>query len=295
MAANDQIRKAVGSKLRRGGKLRKPPRIQPPDSVEREYIRELKKMVEFANEIISRRITPNLERLLKQSEKDRPEGFRTDAWPEDLSGAFQDAEDEFYRRYTDAEIRRIARKYGMSVEAFNRRMIERGLKRVVGVDVFASEPWLDAEMSAFVRKNMNLITSVPDRLFTELETGIFDRFTAGTRFEDLGKFIEERVGVASSNATRIARDQVGKLNGQLTGLRQTNLGVKEYIWETSKDERVRESHQEKQGKKFSWNDPPSDTGHPGEDINCRCWASPVFESVVEGSAEFKSGVDREEE
>lgn len=295
MAASDQVRKTVSAKLSRGKKLKKPPRIQPPDPVEREYIRELSQMVSFLKEVIDRRVTPRLERFLKEASKDRPEGFRSDAWPEDLAGAFQDAEDEFYRRYTDEEIRRLARKYGVAVETFNRRQLEKGLKRVLGIDVFASEPWLAEQIAAFSVKNVSLINSVPEKLFTELESGIFDRFSAGTRFESLAEYISQRFQVAENSATRIARDQVGKLNGQLTGLRQTNLGVTEYIWETSKDERVRDSHREKQGKTFRWNDPPSDTGHPGEDINCRCWASPVFSSVVEGSSEFESGVGREED
>jgi len=275
MAASDQVRKTVSAKLARGKKLRKPPRIQPPDPVEREYIRELSQMVSFLKEVIDRRVTPRLERFLREAAKDRPEGFRSDAWPEDLAGAFQDAEDEFYRRYTDDEIRRLARKYGVAVETFNRRQLEKGLKRVLGIDVFASEPWLAEQIAAFSVKNVSLIQSVPEKLFTELESGIFDRFSAGTRFESLAEYISQRFQVAENSATRIARDQVGKLNGQLTGLRQTNLGVTEYTWETLKGERLRDSHREKQGKTFKWNDPPSDTGHPGEDINCFPEGTPV--------------------
>jgi len=275
MAASDQIRKAVAAKLSRGKKLKKPPKIQLPDSVEREYIRELRKMVAFLQEVVQKNVTAKLERILKSSERDRPEGFRSDAWDDDLAGAFQDAEDEFYRRYTDEEIRRLARKYGIAVEEFNRKQLEKGLKRVVGIDVFASEPWLESQIRAFATKNVSLINSVPEKIFTELESGIFDRFSAGTRFESLAEYISQRFQVAESSAARIARDQVGKLNGQLTGLRQANLGVKEYVWETSKDERVRDSHAAKQGQTFKWNDPPADTGHPGEDINCFPEGTPV--------------------
>ncbi|MCW8915521.1 MAG: phage minor head protein [Magnetovibrio sp.] len=44
-----------------------------------------------------------------------------------------------------------------------------------------------------------------------------------------------------------------------------------YIWHTQGDGKVRESHAERDGKKFSWDNPP-EGGHPGEDYNCRCWA-----------------------
>jgi SPP1 gp7 family putative phage head morphogenesis protein len=53
--------------------------------------------------------------------------------------------------------------------------------------------------------------------------------------------------------------------------------VEEYVWSTSRDERVRPSHSAKDGKRFKWNDPPSDTGHPGNEIQCRCVAIPVLD------------------
>ena len=44
-----------------------------------------------------------------------------------------------------------------------------------------------------------------------------------------------------------------------------------YIWHTQGDGKVRESHAERDGKVFSWDNPP-EGGHPGEGYNCRCWA-----------------------
>jgi len=36
---------------------------------------------------------------------------------------------------------------------------------------------------------------------------------------------------------------------------------------------VRPEHEANDGKIFVWNDPPP-TGHPGDEIGCRCWAEP---------------------
>ena len=54
-----------------------------------------------------------------------------------------------------------------------------------------------------------------------------------------------------------------------------------YIWRTSGDTKVRASHAANNGKIFAWVNPP-ETGHPGEDYNCRCSAEPY----VQGNAEF---------
>lgn len=54
-----------------------------------------------------------------------------------------------------------------------------------------------------------------------------------------------------------------------------------YIWRTRGDGKVRSTHAVNNGKIFSWDVPP-ETGHPGEDYNCRCTAEPY----VRGESEF---------
>lgn len=46
---------------------------------------------------------------------------------------------------------------------------------------------------------------------------------------------------------------------------------KYYVWYTRGDEKVRDTHAERQGMVFSWDNPP-EGGHPGEDYGCRCLA-----------------------
>ena len=80
----------------------------------------------------------------------------------------------------------------------------------------------------------------------------------------------------------LARDQIAKLNGDITQQQQQDAGVVEYVWSTSGDSRVRPSHAALNHKRFRWDDPPvvdEKTGrrcHPGKDYQCRCCALPVF-------------------
>jgi len=50
-----------------------------------------------------------------------------------------------------------------------------------------------------------------------------------------------------------------------------------YIWRTVGDSKVRSAHAERNGKTYSWDDPP-EGGHPGEAPNCRCRAEDVKNS-----------------
>lgn len=54
-----------------------------------------------------------------------------------------------------------------------------------------------------------------------------------------------------------------------------------YVWRTRHDGKVRPAHARNDGHVFYWSDPP-ETGHPGEDYNCRCEAV----AYVEGQTEF---------
>ena len=74
----------------------------------------------------------------------------------------------------------------------------------------------------------------------------------------------------------ISRDQTAKAIGHMTALRHEQLGVREYIWRTRLDERVRPSHALLNGSRQRWDNPPPATGHPGYDIQCRCMAVPVI-------------------
>jgi len=112
-------------------------------------------------------------------------------------------------------------------------------------------------------------------LLQEVSEVIERAHAEGVRVEVLAHDLRERFEVSNSRAELIARDQTLKLNGQINRHRQLSVGVEEYIWDTSGDERVRESHAVLDGRKFSWHAPPS-VGHPGQDFQCRCGAIPVI-------------------
>ena len=95
----------------------------------------------------------------------------------------------------------------------------------------------------------------------------------------MARFIEERFDVMQTQAELIARDQVGKMYSAFTQARHQELGVEEYIWQTSGDERVRDSHRAVDGKRFRYDDPPIVDGEPatpGSPINCRCVPIPLL-------------------
>jgi SPP1 gp7 family putative phage head morphogenesis protein len=188
-----------------------------------------------------------------------------------------------------AEIHEI----GARVAAANGREI----KRVIGIDARQIQG-VSNLLDGFRRQNVDLITNMTRETLDQIDETVEAAWTAGERVETLRDKLKERFDVSESRADLIARDQVLKLNSQITKTRQTAAGITEYIWSTSGDERVRgnpnglypdsdRDHYALDGKRFRWDAPPvinpktGETAHPGEDFQCRCVATPVLDFLDE--------------
>lgn len=153
--------------------------------------------------------------------------------------------------------------------------------RVAGVRTADVVPGGPALQQRWIRQNTDLIKAEAD-LRRRVERVISDPLNEGRSVADIAKLLEEQAGYAKSRAELTARDQTLKLYGQIQEERQTRAGIKQYIWTTSLDERVREDHANLDGALIDWDDPPIvDTrtgrrGHPGSDFQCRCTAVPVL-------------------
>lgn len=133
---------------------------------------------------------------------------------------------------------------------------------------------ISAEMARRRQENIDLVVNAGRSYAGAVQEIVNDPANFGLRVEEIRAKLQERADVSESRAELIARDQTLKLNGALTEIRQTSAGIDEYIWSTSLDERVRDSHAALEGQRFSWSSPP-EVGHPGQDYQCRCLAIPV--------------------
>ena len=154
------------------------------------------------------------------------------------------------------------------------------IRSAIGVNIsgmLTSNNDISIAFKKSVSENIDLITSIPKKYFEKLDKIVTENYTKGMRYETLIDKIKDVGNVTESRAKLIARDQTSKMASNFNEVRQQSLGIEKYIWQTSGDERVRPEHAEHDGKTFRWDEAPEDTGHPGEDIQCRCVAIPIFE------------------
>lgn len=169
---------------------------------------------------------------------------------------------------------------GRYAEAVNKREWKRVIREAYGVDILRGEPRLPELLSAWENENLALIKSLPAQAVERLRSRMTTGLTFGTSLRDLRNMVIEQTGASEKRAHLIARDQIGKLNGQLAQYRQSNAGVTSYIWRSMQDERVRTTHRQFDGRTYSWKK-GSPEGHPGQPIFCRCVADPIFPDLDE--------------
>jgi SPP1 gp7 family putative phage head morphogenesis protein len=166
---------------------------------------------------------------------------------------------------------------GTQVDLFGTDQLRRALD--VPRVAIAADP---GALAVWVADNVGLISTIDQRYFADVEDVITKGYRAGTSTKTITAELSDRYGVSQSRAKFIARDQVAKLNGKLTETKQTKLGIREYTWSTSHDERVRPDHRALDRRVFQWTDPPvvnrktGQRANPGGDYQCRCVAIPVL-------------------
>lgn len=171
-------------------------------------------------------------------------------------------------------------KLGDFLEGLGERVIGKAKKyvdRVVRVPVQLKGK--EQLLQEFRSRNIALIKGLGQEQVDKLDALLANAHQFAVRNEELAPQVQHVLDVGESRAQLIARDQILKMNSNAQQLAQTEAGIEGYVWSTSEDERVRESHQALDGTTHSWDDPPSPDGepvHPGEAINCRCVPVPVI-------------------
>jgi SPP1 gp7 family putative phage head morphogenesis protein len=182
------------------------------------------------------------------------------------------------------ELHAAAEQFGKRTSDFQKAQIDRQVRQAVGVPFSALESPTRDRIPGFVQDNVSLIKSIGDRYFDSLRAEVSQAFESGEHPETFAQRLADRDGVALSDARRIARDQIGKLNAQVNQDRQEAMGVTGYTWRGAMDNRERDEHRDREGKHYDWDDPP-EGGHPGEPVMCRCVAEPDFNQVKEAVSE----------
>lgn len=142
-----------------------------------------------------------------------------------------------------------------------------------------------------IRSNAELIRStssvVAEEMAARAQRFYLEGKRAGAITSQLRALAPE---LAKSRVELIARTEVSKTSTALTQARSEEIGLDWYVWRSSEDSRVRQSHRfmdDKGGILIRWSDPPAPEAlvgekstlgryHAGACPNCRCYPEPLL-------------------
>lgn len=137
-----------------------------------------------------------------------------------------------------------------------------------------------ARMQPLIDEQVKLIKSLPIEAASKAQYISITAYAEGKRPESIIKDLLELGQMTENRARLIARTEVAKAASTLTQARSELVGATHYIWRTSKDSDVRDSHKVMNGKVIAWAEPPEvDPGqfyHAGQFPNCRCFPIPIL-------------------
>ena len=194
---------------------------------------------------------------------------------------------KFYASYKVAQVIKALTAQASRVNVFNNRAVANSLRLPAPTTTLTQPKIITNELSMWVAENSRLIKTIPERLLDRVEAVVYDAIRSGESPASLSNNLQKVFNITKNRANIIARDQIAKLQGNLTRARNLALGITQYQWLTSRDERVRHSHEVLESKICSWNNEDiykkseqdrswkkrtsiaGVTKHPGQDILCR--------------------------
>lgn len=143
-------------------------------------------------------------------------------------------------------------------------------------------------VTMLIERNARIIRSQPFNLAEQLTRYIQAETLKGKRHDQIAQELLSKFPyMSASKAALIARTEASKSHTALIQARADRLGIAWYVWRTSQDARVRNSHAHMEGVLCRFDTPPSpellanekNVGayNAGEIYNCRCYPEPLID------------------
>lgn len=255
------------------------------NNIEKSYYVDMLKMLRQIKRDIDAEIVPVIRR---NSSTTLDSVTAMDGWADDVKAAIDRVREKWTGKLAQLAMNKIASRYVKAAMGLHTRKMQRSF----GVNLYGTSDRINQYLSAAADQNATLIKSIPAQYLDQVSNIVQGNMRQGMRPGYIVSALVEQFGVRERHAKFIARDQTGKINGELDKLRQQDAGFEYFQWVTSHDERVRHRHREIADKVtaygkgvYRWDNLPlSSDGtpiQPGSDFDCRCISRPVSREEVE--------------
>lgn len=288
----DDQKQALRAKFRGHQKLKSKYIPLYPDSSER----EMRRISNAYMKIVSEELKAILPEIMDAYDREiRHDAHEDGLWDlgKKITDSFSRATETIRRKTEDFDLGEMIGKAATGIRRSAVREWKRAVGKTLGVEIdeeFYKDEMYREAMDEWVRDRTDAFKEVPTEVMMLVRKKIEEGYQAGTPTSKIKKEIQHIYSTARQTAADNAAGSVSLLNYEVSRKTQEDAGVREYMWYTRRDSKVRACHASFDGKIFRWDGPPEiwyQTKHegkvwtgrycgPGQDYNCRCRAVPVF-------------------
>lgn len=206
--------------------------------------------------------------------------------------AIRDIKRNFPKKRIDKEVARILN----SLNQVNQKSFYKNVESAIGIDMNAliKQEGLTPNINALIIETQKWVNKELDDTLAYLGNNALRVMAEGVGYDELLESSIEEAEKRNTKSRFIARNQLSTFNGLSNKIRMQKVGIKQAVWVTAGDERVRPAkgrtsktnHRDRDGKVFDldkgcYSSRDRKYLYPGVDYLCRCGSRAIIPTTVE--------------
>ncbi|AUG84876.1 capsid morphogenesis related protein [Vibrio phage Athena1] len=239
--------------------------------------RELEDAMESMIELMSRMYRNQVIKELNQGTIEKFEDAQAGNYSVVLTNLAKRLQRKLMSRFSNNRIDEMSKQILAKSDRRSKKIFYQHVSKSIGVDptTLLKKDGMTYDFNALVLETSQWAKKLRDETLEMYTANTLRAMTLGESIESILEQYDGLVEKRKNHAKFTARNQIASFNSIMNKTRAQKLGIKKAIWVTSKDERVRKSHQWRDGKEFDldkglYSSLDGQWLLPGTDYQCRC-------------------------
>lgn len=262
---------------------KKPVKIKPlrtPRALEK----ELDNFIKFMVRTTKKRFEVKVLEAMNKSTIDKFQDAQEGNFARIFNKLVKEFEKSIKDQFNDKRIQKYIKSLYGRADKMNDKAFYHAIQSKVGVDAksIIGTDGLNSFVNAKSLETIGQVVKLKNDMIQNLSQNTLRLMSAGKNLETLYEEVSNQNKKNLNKSEIVSRNELKAFNTQLNNKRAANLGITKAVWNTVGDERSRPCHVKRDGMEFDidkglYHACDGEYLKPGEEINCRCFATYVVE------------------
>lgn len=262
---------------------KKPVKVKPlrtPRALEQ----ELDNFIKFMVKTSTKRFETKVLNAMNKSTVDKFQDAQIGNYAKIFNKLVKQFERSINQQFSSKRIQDYIKKLYKRTDKMNDKAFYHAVQSKVGVDAksIIGTDGLNSFVNAKSLETIGQVVKLKNDMLQNLSQNTLRLMSAGKNLETLYEEVTNTKQKNLNKSELVSRNELKAFNTQLNNKRASNLGIQKAVWNTVGDERSRPCHVKRDGLEFDiekglYHSCDGEWLKPGEEINCRCFATYVVE------------------